>query len=217
VSIVRTVSRFSPAVMIAVFCAGCATAPRPSPPPPVTGPTLTGVASWYGPGFNGHRTSSGEIYDQNALTAASTLFPLGTRLRVTNLNNGRSVDVAINDHGPFMKGRSLDVSRQAARRLGLIGVGTAPVRMEVLRTPPGGAAIGQRYFIQLGSFANPLNADHVRDSLAGSYPEARVTESAVDGDARYRVRLGAYSDRKQAESRAARLIRLGYHPEIVTE
>jgi len=125
------------------------------------------------------------------MTAASTLFPLGTLLRVTNLYNGRSVNVAVNDHGPYVKGRGLDLSHQAALKLGMLGPGTAPVRMEVLSSPPGGPALGQRYFVQVGSFAS--------------------------GDRRYRVRLGAYSNRQQAELCARSLARLGYDTEIVTE
>jgi len=104
--------------------------------PAATNTSVEGVASWYGPGFHGHRTSSGAVYDQEDLTAASVLFPLGTRLLVTNLANNRDVEVTINDHGPYVKGRQIDLSRKAARVLGVIGPGTAHVRMEVLATPP---------------------------------------------------------------------------------
>ncbi|HUY29077.1 MAG TPA: septal ring lytic transglycosylase RlpA family protein [Candidatus Binataceae bacterium] len=85
------------------------------------------VASWYGPGFQGHPTSTGERYNQYGLTAASKTLPLGTRVRVTNPANGRSVDVRINDRGPYVRGRSLDLSRGAAQRLGITGQGVAPV------------------------------------------------------------------------------------------
>src|SRR5438270_12209657 len=82
--------------------------------------SVTGMASWYGPGFNGHRTSSGAIYNQDDLSAASTLFPLGSRLLVTNLTNGRAVEVQVNDHGPYVSGRDLDLSRRAALLLGMV-------------------------------------------------------------------------------------------------
>ncbi len=92
----------------------------------------SGKASWYGPGFHGRRTANGEIYNSNALTAAHRSLPFGTRVRVTNIHNGRSVVVRINDRGPFIGGRIIDVSAGAARRLNMISSGIAPVRLEIL-------------------------------------------------------------------------------------
>ena len=91
-----------------------------------------GVASWYGPGFHGKRTANGEVYDQYELTAAHQTLPLGTRVMVTSLTNGRAVEVRVNDRGPFADGRLIDVSRKAARELGFEEKGTARVRVEVL-------------------------------------------------------------------------------------
>jgi rare lipoprotein A len=93
---------------------------------------ITGIASWYGPGFNGNRTATGEIYNQNAMTAAHKTLPFGTQVVVTNLNNGRSVVVRINDRGPFVRGRVIDLSAAAARMLGMMQSGIAPVRVDVL-------------------------------------------------------------------------------------
>jgi rare lipoprotein A len=93
---------------------------------------LRGWASWYGPGFHGNRSASGEVYNQNALTAAHRSLPFGTQVRVTNLNNGVSVVVRINDRGPFVRGRIIDLSAAAARVLGMMGSGVAPVSVEVL-------------------------------------------------------------------------------------
>jgi rare lipoprotein A len=115
--------------------AGCSTAPKRPKPAAVAaepGATQTGIASWYGPGFHGRPTSSGEIYNQYDLTAAHQTLPHGTRVRVTNLTNGRSVQVRINDRGPFVDDRIIDLSYAAARQIDMIGPGTAPVRMEVL-------------------------------------------------------------------------------------
>lgn len=90
------------------------------------------VASWYGNEFHGRRTASGQVFDQEQLTAAHKTLPFGTRLRVTNLRNGRSVFVTVTDRGPYARNRQLDVSFGAARRLGLIRAGTAPVLIEKL-------------------------------------------------------------------------------------
>ena len=93
---------------------------------------LNGTASWYGPRFHGKKTASGEIYDQNKLTAAHKTVPLGSKARVTNLDNGNTVEVEINDRGPFIEGRIIDLSRAAARALGFVESGTAPVRVELI-------------------------------------------------------------------------------------
>jgi peptidoglycan lytic transglycosylase len=94
-----------------------------------------GVASWYGPGFHGKRTSSGEPYDQNAMTAAHTVLPLPTYVEVTNLENGRKVVVRVNDRGPFHGGRIIDLSYVAAMKLGIVQAGTARVRVRALDPP----------------------------------------------------------------------------------
>ena len=110
-------------------------APRPRTAPErgdrtAAEPGWTGRASWYGPGFHGNLTANGEVYDQHAMTAAHKTLPFGTRLRVTNMANGQSVVVRINDRGPFVAGRDLDLSRAAADALGFAGVAT--VRIEQL-------------------------------------------------------------------------------------
>ena len=107
--------------------------------PPATLPTPTpstiigtGLASWYGAKHQGKRTASGEIFDQNKFTAAHRTLPWGSIVKVTNLDNGKSVEVRINDRGPFKKGRVIDVSRAAARALGMVQSGVSPVQMELL-------------------------------------------------------------------------------------
>lgn len=96
------------------------------------GDTFSGIASWYGSDFHGKKTSNGEIYNMYALTAAHKTLPMNTMLRVTNLNNGRNVVVRVNDRGPFVAGRVVDLSKTAASQINMIGTGTAPVRVEVL-------------------------------------------------------------------------------------
>lgn len=122
----------------AFWLAACATSPKPKVrladrPAPKVGVTATGTASWYGPGYHGKRTACGERFDQDALTAAHGLWPCGTRVKVTLVSTGKSVTVRINDLFPNHKGRLIDVSRGAARAIGLIGPGTGRVRLEVVR------------------------------------------------------------------------------------
>lgn len=101
----------------------------------------TGIASWYGPGFHGKQTANGESYDQNELTAAHQTLPMPTFVRVTNLENGRSIVVRINDRGPFVNGRIIDMTRRGAQLLGFIGQGTARVRVQIV---PGGGPEGDQ-------------------------------------------------------------------------
>jgi rare lipoprotein A len=215
--------RASTANLMIAACAllsGCAVQPALLSPPPPLVPQVTsvkGVASWYGPGFHGRRTSSGAVYDQEDLTAASTLFPLGTHLLVTNLANNRAVEVIVNDHGPYVKGRQIDLSHKAASILGVIGPGTARVRMDVLATPVGGPAIGERFFVQVGSFADSSNARRMQEQLAAFYPDVRIETAAAGASIYYRVRMGAFMNRNDAESRAARVASVGYSAVIIAE
>ena len=125
------------AAAVAVGLAACGHArPRYVFPPaetPAIGTAVEGIASWYGPGYDGNRTSSGEVFDQDALTAAHYNWAFGTKVRVTLLSTGRSAVVRVNDRFPNHKGRVIDLSRGAARAIGLIGPGTGRVRLEVIR------------------------------------------------------------------------------------
>jgi rare lipoprotein A len=112
--------------------------PRPEPVAPAVGTVIEGVASWYGPGYHGRRTASGEVFDQDDLTAAHYNWAFGTRVEVTLLSTGRSVVVRVNDRFPPFKGRLIDLSRGAARRIGLVGPGTGRVRVEVVESPGSG-------------------------------------------------------------------------------
>jgi len=117
---------------------GCAPVRRPvaAPPALAVGAVQDGIASWYGPGFDGRRTSSGEPYDQYDFTAAHRTLPLGTWAVVTNMTNGRSVRVYVNDRGPYVDGRVIDLSYGAARAIGMLEPGTTAVRILVLGTEP---------------------------------------------------------------------------------
>jgi|SRR5215475_110501 len=126
--------------LVAVLATGCATPGVIRPPsqsPPLLGAEWTGTASWYGDPHHGRETASGEIFDKTSLTAAHRTLPFGTRVAVTNLDNGRTVEVRVNDRGPFVAGRLIDLSEGAARSLGRIGVGLMRVRIRVIALPDG--------------------------------------------------------------------------------
>jgi rare lipoprotein A len=128
-------------VAVALGVAGCAGATRPvAPLVPAAGTVQTGRASWYGHGHHGRLTASGERFDMHALTAAHPSLPFGTRVRVVNLDNARAVEVRVNDRGPTVAGRIVDLSHAAARALGALGAGVFPVRLTVLELPDGAAA-----------------------------------------------------------------------------
>jgi rare lipoprotein A len=203
-------------IVVGLLVEGCF-AQRRSPAALTTGRSMMGIASWYGPGFNGRRTSSGSIYNQDDLSAASTLFPLGTQLMVTNLANGRSVEVLVNDHGPYIDGRDLDLSHRAALVLGIVKPGIARVRMDILSTPPGGPPLGPRYFVQVGSFTDPANARRIGEQLGRYYDDVRIIEATFEANRYYRVRMGMFIDRASAEQRALTVSRIGLRPVIITE
>ncbi|HET9490298.1 MAG TPA: septal ring lytic transglycosylase RlpA family protein [Methylomirabilota bacterium] len=123
--------RLGPLCLVAALAA-CATPVRTRPVPVAVGNEESGLASWYGHPFHGRRTASGEVYDMRRMTAAHRTMPFGTWVRVTNLDTGRSVDVRINDRGPFKRGRIIDVSYAAARVLGAVSRGVIPVRVRVI-------------------------------------------------------------------------------------
>lgn len=189
-------------LLLSLLAHGCSVAggPPPPPAPPVdvsAGWTQEGIASWYGEPFHGRQTASGEIYDMEASTAAHRTLPFGTRLRVRNVDNGRTATLTVNDRGPFVGGRILDVSRRMARELGIIGPGTARVRITVLNelAPPG------CWMVQVGAFAGETNARALRDRLEREGHRVRIVPSP---DGLHRVRMGPYADVERAGQIAAR-------------
>lgn len=152
-----------------------------------------GVASWYGPDFHGKRTATGETYDMHAMTGAHPTLPLPAWVRVTNLQNGRSVEVRLNDRGPFSKNRIIDLSRAAAERLDMVRTGTAMVEVRSLSSagaaPPPPSA--DRFYAQAGAFAEEDNALRLATRLRESgVAGVSVSEARVDGRRLFRVRAG---------------------------
>jgi rare lipoprotein A len=186
--------------LAALLAAGCAGS---RPPRAHTGARQLGVASWYGPGFHGRTTASGEIYDMHALTAAHPSLPLGTLVEVRNLENDKRVQVRINDRGPHVKRRVIDLSRAAAERLEMIAPGTARVEVVVLGLAANGPAAA--FTVQVGAFQDPQRARLLCEELRSTFPEAAVRS---DG-AWHRVQIGEFPRRRQAEDLRRELLRLG--------
>lgn len=164
-----------------------------------------GLASWYGGKFQGRLTSSGEVFDTNLMTAAHKTLPFGTVVKVTNLANGRSTVVKINDRGPFIEGRIIDLSRAAAVQIDMVGTGTARVSVEVL------SFARDRFAIQVGAYALERNAETVRKRLeeAGFLVSLERTALGVT-----RVLVRGVSG-KELETTRTRLVGLGYDGHLV--
>jgi rare lipoprotein A len=199
-----------------------ATAPRPQPgasaphasqpsgPPPATerqppilGPYVEeGVASWYGIPFQGRRTSNGEIYDMHEYTAAHRTLPFNAVVRVTNLRNGKQTEVRINDRGPFVANRVIDLSLSAAQAIEMVGTGTAPVRLETISGP--NPQIGF-FGVQVGAFLVQENAERLKSQLATRYSPVSVATFDSPNGMFYRVRVGRVASEEAARQLADRL------------
>jgi rare lipoprotein A len=161
-----------------------------------------GVASWYGPTFDGHRTSNGEIYDMHQFTAAHRTLPFNALVRVTNLNNGMQTQVRINDRGPFVANRVIDLSLSAAQAIQMVGPGTAQVRLELISgSDPQTGFFG----VQVGAFTVRENAEKFRDKLAATYPSVSIAPYDSPTGMYYRVRVGRVSTEDAAKQLATQL------------
>jgi len=183
---------------------------------------LEGLASYYAEPYHGRRTASGEIFDTyQALTAAHRTLPFNTLVRVTNKANGREVDVRINDRGPFVDGRVIDLSLRAAREIDLVRIGTAPVKLKILKVEDSAKAIAtsaasgdSNFSVQVGAFENQRAAEDLKQRLEKKY--SSVTVQAFVGDkTMYRVRVGHEADLKAAEKLASELKKEDLKPFVV--
>ena len=207
----------------------CSTRSRPvsRPVPPeeaVSGWTEQGLASWYGgaDGFEGKPTASGEIYDSSLLTAAHRDLPLGTLVEVTNVETGASVRVRVNDRGPFVHGRVIDLSQAAARKIGVIGPGTAIVRLTIVGVPPVApippassspateaattTATTRAWAVQVGSFAQPDRAGRHADRLRAAGFDVYLEPY----QGLTRVKVGPLDSRADAEEKLAEIEAAGF-------
>ena len=179
--------------------------------------TQKGIASWYGPKFHGKKTSSGEIYDMYAMTAAHKTLPLPTYLEVKNLENGRKIIVRVNDRGPFHDNRVVDLSYTAALKLDMIAKGTALVEISAINPrahKTGGAPVVTRsreqrkpldFYIQVGVFSDYNNARNLKTRLQGLEAPVRIDETTLNGATAFRVIIGPMTDIDIADGIVGRL------------
>lgn len=162
--------------------------------------TEEGLASWYGKDFHGKQTANGERYDMYGMTAAHKLLPFGTMVRVTSKENGKSIVVRINDRGPFVDNRIIDLTHTGAKELDILTKGTAPVYLETVGTVKGleQGVLKGRFYIQVGAFSIESNATNLVQSLRGRGLSARAVFASNIGF--WRVQIGPYPNLDQAES-----------------
>ncbi len=206
-------------VLFVVSCAG----PRVHVP---SGGGQTGMASWYGPKFHGRRTASGEVFNMYQLTAAHRTLPLGSWVHVTNLENGQSIQVRVNDRGPFVRGRIIDLSYAAARTIGMVKEGVVRVHLYPLGSRPPVIArpdearrpgLGRRpatrppvYTLQVGAFSDKQNALTLKNRLDGLTSDIYISRIHVGQDTFYRVRVGSYASREAATRAAVQVAAHGF-------
>ncbi len=218
-------------VMLAVITltASCAERKVPAGPPAAPAPAAasavpselpvpakriyreTGAASWYGREFHGRTTASGEVFDMYGMSAAHRTLPLGTVIRVTNLDNNKSVTVKVNDRGPFVKNRIIELSYGAARELDFIAQGTAAVKIETLEPVNGGAS----YTVQAAVFTEKESAKALKDRLTKKFERVSIVPFETSLGKLYRVRVGSYGTEERAELVADRLKLEGLEPFVL--
>ncbi len=194
------------------------------PLPSAAGYREKGLASWYGRKWHGRKTASGERYNMYALTAAHKTLPMGTHVKVTHLKTKRSVVVRINDRGPFVKGRIIDLSYKAAKILGIDKDGVAPVEIEVVRVASPVQTAGSttwrvdplaqytkgHFAVQVGSFLDIENARKLKDKLTAYRKDVRIRMVRLGPNAYYRVHVGTYTDLNRARESASVLQQMGF-------
>ena len=216
----------------------CATPPPTAPPTPKGYPkpyrvggtwykpmphardfSQQGIASWYGKKFHGRKTSSGEVYNMYAMTAAHKTLPLGTWVRVRRLDGGKQIVVRVNDRGPFVHGRIIDLSYAAAKEMDMVGAGTARVEIVALgerhQTASGDAFVPMDYYngaftFQVGAFSSRANAERLRSKLDKAFTNAHVTRYDRGDAVFYRVRVGRCDDLETAAKYERHLASSGY-------
>ena len=187
-----------------------------------------GIASWYGKDFHGKKTASGEIYNMYQLSAAHKTLPLGIWVKLHNLNNGKKINLRINDRGPFIKGRIIDLSYGAAKQIGIVDSGITPVRIVILNKPENKLAYAPANFvyanffqseftIQVAAFSDLNNAKRLKKKLDQDYKNIRIKKNSNKENNLYRVYAGIYATRQQAEEYKEDLKKNGYYNVFTVE
>lgn len=179
--------------------------PAPSQPAPIV-QGQEGIASWYGPHFNGRRTSNGETFNMYAMTAAHRTLPFGTMVRVHDLENGQSVVVRINDRGPFVAGRIIDLSYAAAQAMHMNG--TALVRLEILNL--GAGATTGRYAVQVGAFADRQNAERLKERIEQRFGPVKLENLQRGNHVLVRVLVGQEKTESEADQLEQQLLKANF-------
>lgn len=192
-----------------------------------------GVASWYGTKFHGRLTSSGDVYDMYKMTAAHKTLPLPSYVKVTNLRNQKQVIVKVNDRGPFVDNRIIDLSYAAAKKLGITRHGTADVEIEVVKpgandetanettsntttTVDNGGNATNHYYVQLGAFVQRAHAEQLRDQLGlHAISPVAISQKLKQGNTLFLVRVGPLAGKRQLQTMESRLAELGYHQSYI--
>jgi len=194
------------------------------PLPTAEGYQETGIASWYGPNFHGKRTSNGEVYDMESMTAAHKTLPMDTWVEVRNLDNGKTIQVRVNDRGPFVDGRIIDLSKAAARELGSLAKGTANVEVLALGYRQLGTGVAGRpavylppasytegdFSVQVGAFTDPGNAQRLAARLRPEWGQVVVVRYDRGDQVFHRVRVGQVRELSEAKALEARLRAAGF-------
>jgi rare lipoprotein A len=170
-----------------------------------------GTASWYGKDLHGKRTASGELFDMYGLSAAHRTLPFGSMIRVTNLGNDKNIAVRVNDRGPFIKSRVIDLSYGAARELGFAAEGTAQVVIERLDELPG----TKPFTVHAARYAEEENARLLKERLSAKFEIISIIPGETNLGTLYHVEVGAYATEEKAELVAGRVMREGLEPVVI--
>ncbi|MFO7727709.1 MAG: septal ring lytic transglycosylase RlpA family protein [Desulfonatronovibrio sp.] len=170
------------------------------------GYTEEGIASWYGPKFHGRKTSNGETFNMYDLTAAHRTLPMNTKVKVTNLENQKVVELRINDRGPFAKNRIIDLSFAAAKAIDMIGPGTVRVRVDAVGSLSRAEMTGN-YYVQVGSFSSRKSAEKLMQEMkSAGYQKSRLQEFSRSSERLWRVQAGKFDNLLAAEDARQKLL-----------
>ena len=198
-------------LVFSIFLRGCSFIPSPISPH-IQSENFYGIASWYGNPYHGRKTANGETYDMHALTAAHRTLPFGSRVRVRRNDDGREVEVRINDRGPFFINRVIDLSQEAARRIGMLRSGTTRVHVEPLYVP---RELNPKWMILVGGFMEKPEAQEFADYFHGNGTISEIRPGWHGNYNHYHVQIKGLGRESKAKRLAERLQRNGYGAFIV--